>query len=164
LTTITFAKNPFSPRKRVFTTCHNLFYNVVVHCQISFDNSNILCYYLLQNEGDNKFRKKYNVKLTEKERKQLINLTRRGKSSSARQLNRARVLLLSDENRPKGSMPDSEMEEIFSVSSSTIHRIRRRYANEGLFDSVLMHCEISFDKNAFLCYNLLQQLKGDANG
>lgn len=76
--------------------------------------------------------KKYNVKLTEKERKQLINLTRRGKSSSARQLNRARVLLLSDENRKKGPMPDSEIFEIFSVSPSTIHRIRSRFANEGL--------------------------------
>lgn len=75
--------------------------------------------------------KKYSVKLTEKQREELINLTRRGKSS-ARQLTRARVLLLSDENRPKGAMTDSELTEMFSVSLSTIHRIRRQFVNEGL--------------------------------
>lgn len=52
--------------------------------------------------------KKYTIKLTEKQRKELIDLTRRGKSS-ARQLTRARVLLLSDENRPKGPMTDKEL-------------------------------------------------------
>jgi len=75
--------------------------------------------------------KKYRVQLTEKQRKELINLTRRGKSN-ARQLTRARVLLLSDENRPKGRMTDLEISEIFSVSLSTIHRIRRQFIHEGL--------------------------------
>jgi len=59
--------------------------------------------------------KKYRVNLTEKQRKELINLTRRGKSS-ARELTRARVLLLSDENRPNRPMTDSQISEIFSVS------------------------------------------------
>jgi putative transposase len=79
--------------------------------------------------------KKYTVKLTERQRKELINLTRRGKSS-ARQLRRARVLLLSDENRPKGAMTDAEISEIFSVSLSTIHRIRQQFVNEGLDETL----------------------------
>ena len=79
--------------------------------------------------------KKYTIKLTEKQRKELINLTRRGKSS-ARQLTRARVLLLSDENRPKGPMTDSEISEIFSVSLSTIHRIRRQFVEEGMNEAL----------------------------
>jgi Mn-dependent DtxR family transcriptional regulator len=69
--------------------------------------------------------KKYKVNLTETERKQLINLTRRGKSS-ARQLTRARVLLLSDENRPKGPMAASEIAALLAVSLCTIHRLRRQ--------------------------------------
>lgn len=79
--------------------------------------------------------KKYQVKLTEKQRQELINLTRRGKSS-ARQLTRARVLLLSDDNRPKGGMTDGEIAEIFSVSLSTIHRIRRQFVNGGLDEAL----------------------------
>ena len=75
--------------------------------------------------------KKYRIKLTEKQRKELINLTRRGKSS-ARQLAMARVLLLSDENRKKGSMTDLQISEIFGVSLSTTHRIRQQFVNEGL--------------------------------
>jgi transposase len=78
---------------------------------------------------------KYRVKLTEKQRKELINLTRRGKSS-ARQLTRARVLLLSDDNRPKGSMTDLEISEIFGVSLSTIHRIRKQFVEEGLTETL----------------------------
>jgi putative transposase len=71
------------------------------------------------------------VNLTEKERQQLINLTRRGKSS-ARQLTRARVLLLSDEKRKNGPMTDSAIKEILAVSVSTIHRIRQQFRTEGL--------------------------------
>ena len=75
--------------------------------------------------------KKYNVNLTETERQQLINLTRRGKSS-ARQLTRARVLLLSDENHKKGPITDSSISALFAVSLSTIHRLRHQFVTEGL--------------------------------
>jgi len=74
---------------------------------------------------------KYRVKLKGKERQELINLTRRGKSR-ARELTRARVLLLSDENRPKGPMTDGQISDIFSVSLSTVHRIRQQFVSEGL--------------------------------
>jgi transposase len=75
--------------------------------------------------------KRYRVKLTEKERKELINLTRHGESK-ARQLTRARVLLLSDENRPKGKMADAEISEVLHVSIPTIFRLRRQFVTEGL--------------------------------
>ncbi len=75
--------------------------------------------------------KKYKVNLTETERQQLQNLTRRGKSS-ARQLARARVLLLSDEKRNHGPWADAEIAALLAVSLSTIHRIRQQFQNEGL--------------------------------
>ena len=75
--------------------------------------------------------KKYQVNLTETERQQLINLTRRGKSS-ARQLTHARVLLLSDEQRKDGPIKDSEIASLLAVSVSTIHRIRQQFQTEGL--------------------------------
>jgi len=75
--------------------------------------------------------KKYKVNLTETGRQQLINLTRRGKSS-ARQLTRVRVLLLSDEKRKDGPMADSEIAALLAVSLSTIHRIRQQFQTEGL--------------------------------
>jgi transposase len=75
--------------------------------------------------------KKYRIQLSEKQCHELITLTRRGKSS-VRQLTRARVLLLSDENRPKGVMPEKEISAILGVSLSTIHRIRRQFVKEGL--------------------------------
>ncbi len=79
--------------------------------------------------------KKYRIQLTEKQRHELIDLTRRGKSR-ARQLTRARVLLLSDENRQKGVMPEKEISAILGVSLSTIHRIRRQFVKEGLTKSL----------------------------
>jgi hypothetical protein len=39
-------------------------------------------------------------------------------------------------------------------------------ANNGyqnIFHSAVVHCEISFDKLAILCYNLLQKNEGDNN-
>ncbi len=80
-------------------------------------------------------KKKYIVKLSRKQRKKLINLTRRGESK-ARQLTRARVLLLSDENRPKGCMKDNEISDILHVSLPTIFRIRRQFVTEGLDEAL----------------------------
>ena len=75
--------------------------------------------------------KKYRIQLTEKQRKELINLTRRGESK-ARQMTRARVLLLADENRKKGPKTDDEISDILNVSLSTISRIRRQFVKEDL--------------------------------
>ena len=76
-------------------------------------------------------KKKYVVKLSKKQQKKLRHLTRKGEAK-ARQMTRARVLLLSDENRKKGAKSDDQICDILDVSLSTIHRIRRQFVEEGL--------------------------------
>ncbi len=71
-------------------------------------------------------KKCYHVQLTTTERTRLLGLLRRG-THPARQLMRARVLLLADENRL-----DDEIAEMVQVSPSTVARLRKRYAQEGL--------------------------------
>jgi transposase len=75
--------------------------------------------------------KKHRVKLSAKQRKKLKAFSKRGKVS-ARKLNRVRILLLADENRPKGTMTDSQIAEILLVSEATIARIRKQFCAEGL--------------------------------
>ena len=75
--------------------------------------------------------KKHLVELSSQQRKKLKALSQRGKVS-ARKLNRARLLLLADENRPKGKMTDAQIADILSVGLATIGRIRHRFAKEGL--------------------------------
>jgi hypothetical protein len=53
-------------------------------------------------------KRKYPVKLTQKQRQQLLSLIHAG-NRRARQLTRARVLLLADENRPNGCYDDSHI-------------------------------------------------------
>lgn len=73
----------------------------------------------------------YIVQLSDKQRKKLKAFSRRGKVSE-RKLNRARILLLADENRPKGAMTDAQISEILHVSLTTIGRIRRQFVAGGL--------------------------------
>ena len=75
--------------------------------------------------------KVYRVRLTKKESKELKKMTHRG-VNSARKLNRARVLLLSDEARPTGRKTDAEIVEVLGISAATVVRIRRRFVQEGL--------------------------------
>ena len=75
--------------------------------------------------------KQYIVELSIKQRKKLNALSSRGKVA-ARKLNRARILLLADCNRPKGAMTDVAINQILDVSLATIARIRRRFATAGL--------------------------------
>jgi len=75
--------------------------------------------------------KKYKVELSEKQRKRLKALSSRAKVE-ARKLNRARILLLADGNRPKGQMTDATINEILGVSQPTIARTRRKFSTEGL--------------------------------
>ncbi|MBM3238612.1 hypothetical protein FJZ31_20140 [Candidatus Poribacteria bacterium] len=53
-------------------------------------------------------------------------MTGKGKCQ-ARQLNRARVLLLADKCRKKGAKTDIEIAAILDVSLPTIHRIRLKF-------------------------------------
>ena len=71
-------------------------------------------------------KKLFSIKLTEKDREELIRFLRRGKSS-ARSQTRARILLLADEGRD-----DVEIAEALKVSKTTTNRIRKRYCQGGL--------------------------------
>ena len=71
-------------------------------------------------------KKLHSVELTERERKDLRQYLRKGKSST-RFLTRARILLLADEGQE-----DKEIAEALMVSKSTVGRIRKRYHEGGL--------------------------------
>lgn len=75
--------------------------------------------------------KKYQVKLTDEQRKELKKLTTAG-IASARKINRARILLLGDEDNPNGSKNDKEIAEILDISRATIVRVRQRFIEQGL--------------------------------
>lgn len=70
--------------------------------------------------------KRYIVDLTEPERTQLRELTKRG-TVSARKLTRAHILLQAAE----GAI-DTRIAETLHVSISTVERTRRRFVEEGL--------------------------------
>lgn len=70
--------------------------------------------------------KKYIVELTADEREQLLDLTRKGKTS-ARKLKRAQILLLANENKI-----DETIGEALHVGLATVERIRKRFVLEGL--------------------------------
>ncbi len=75
--------------------------------------------------------KKYRVALSQKQRKKLKSLSRRGKVN-ARKLTRARILLLADENRPKGPKTDALIADLLDSSPSTIVRVRKQFVTLGL--------------------------------
>jgi len=63
----------------------------------------------------------YHVDLTEEERTYLLQFIRSGERS-ARQINRARILLLADEGQKDGDITAS-----LHTSASTVERTRRRF-------------------------------------
>ena len=69
---------------------------------------------------------KYVIELTDDEREQLIEITRRG-SSPARKLKRAMILLKANEG-----LGDSEIARMVDVGIATVGRIRQRFVAEGL--------------------------------
>lgn len=69
---------------------------------------------------------KYSVNLTQEEHRQLLDLTKKGKTS-ARVLKRAQILLLADEG-----YQDEAIAEMLMVGESTVHRTRQRYVEEGV--------------------------------
>lgn len=70
--------------------------------------------------------KRYPVKLKDKEYIELRQDVRDG-GKAVRAVNRARILLLADEQRP-----DEEIAEILGVGLATIHRVRKNYHEGGL--------------------------------
>lgn len=79
--------------------------------------------------------KTYRVRLSQKQQKALKKLTRSG-VQSARKLNRARVLLLSDEARASGRKTDAEIADILGISIATVERTRRQFCQEGLKETL----------------------------
>jgi hypothetical protein len=75
--------------------------------------------------------KLYHVTLTEAERKQLLELQRRGKCSALRQAH-ARVLLQADESQDGLCRSDAEIHDALGVAVSTIARVRQRFVEDGL--------------------------------
>ena len=71
-------------------------------------------------------REKFAVRLTPEERDQLEHMVRAGKSS-ARVINRARILLKTG----KG-WPAPKVAQVLDVSEGTVFRIKRRFAEDGL--------------------------------
>jgi len=76
-------------------------------------------------------RKLYHVTLSQAERKQLLELTRKGKSSALKQAH-ARILLQADTSPDGLSRSDAEIHEALGVAVSTIERVRQRFMEDGL--------------------------------
>lgn len=70
--------------------------------------------------------KKYNVKLSDKERQQLLTLTRKG-IHQTRRITRVRILLLADEKRPYKNIA-----EYLHCSEPTVTNICRQYCTQGM--------------------------------
>jgi len=75
--------------------------------------------------------KKYQVVLSEAERKQLLVLVRKGKSSALRQT-RARILLQADSGTQGLSWSDAQIHQALGVAISTIERTRLHFVQDGL--------------------------------
>lgn len=73
---------------------------------------------------------KYIVKLKPEQKRELLGVIRRGKSS-ARKMTRALILLKADER-----LSDEQIAKMLHVGSSTVGRVRQRFVEQGL-DSAL---------------------------
>jgi transposase len=76
-------------------------------------------------------KKKYRVKLSTAQREILKELSSSG-TIKVRAYKRARVLLLSDENRAGGAKPGSQIAEEVDLSLATVQRVRRQFVEQGL--------------------------------
>ena len=75
--------------------------------------------------------KRYVVRLTEEERKELQGLVSRGRAA-ARKITHARVLLQVDEGPEGPGATDREIAKVFGVNSNTVAGVRQRFVEEGL--------------------------------
>jgi hypothetical protein len=72
----------------------------------------------------------YPVELTPQQRSRLEQITRLG-AASARKIQHARVLLLSDRNRPEGRVTRERISKMLGLHVNSVDRIRRRSVQEG---------------------------------
>ena len=73
--------------------------------------------------------KKYIVRLTDAEREQLTELTRKGKTAASK-IRHAHILLQADAHGPAGT--DTKIAESFSVRVNTVLGVRQRLVDQGL--------------------------------
>ena len=73
--------------------------------------------------------KKYVVRLTDEERRQLKDLTGKGKTA-AYKIKHAHILLKADVNGPAWTV--AQIAEAFSMHSNTVSNIHRRFVEQGL--------------------------------
>ena len=75
--------------------------------------------------------KKYRVRLSSEEQRELKGLVFRGRAAAYKQT-QARILLLSDESQECGAMNDEEIARALRVGNATVERVRRRCVEEGV--------------------------------
>ncbi len=73
---------------------------------------------------------KFPVHLTAEERQRLEDITNNGQAP-AKKIRHARVLLLSDHNRPGGHWTEPQIAEALGMHRNTISRLRKRFVLEG---------------------------------
>lgn len=83
--------------------------------------------------------KKYHVTLTDQQR-QKAEIVARSYKHSARERNRARVLLLADTNQTDGACRDAVICEQTGLCALTVSQIRQRFTQNGL-DAALYRAE-----------------------
>ncbi len=76
-------------------------------------------------------RKKYLVKLTAEERRDLQDLVRKGKAAAYRRTH-AQILLFTDEGEGGPKLQDREVAERAGVHHRTVSRLRQRFVEQGL--------------------------------
>ena len=74
--------------------------------------------------------KKYRIRLTADEQRELKALVSRGRTAAYKQTH-ARILLMSDEAREDGGMKDADIAGALSVGLSMVERVRKRCVEEG---------------------------------
>jgi len=78
---------------------------------------------------------KYRVELSQEERDYLQELTGTGKRS-AREVKRARILLMADTRR----YADKEISDVLNVGTATIYRTKKQFVEEGLTEALGEGC------------------------
>ncbi len=86
---------------------------------------------VIVNYLDNAMNIKYVVELDEEEQNYLNGLLAKGKSS-ARQLKRANILLMTDSRKHQ----DKDISEILNVGTATIYRTKKRFVEDGLTEAL----------------------------
>ena len=78
---------------------------------------------------------KFRVTLTSDERDSLMALVSKGKAA-ARELTRARILLLADESEAGPAKSDCEIVDVLGCGVRTVERVRKRFVTESLEQAI----------------------------